>query len=82
MVRNTKTDKPRGYAFIEYKEKRDFVTAYKQADGRRIDGRRVLVDCERGRTIKDWLPMRFGGGKGEARKGNSEERALQKELNK
>lgn len=28
--------------------------AYKRADGRKIDGRRVLVDVERGRTVRDW----------------------------
>lgn len=47
------TGKSRGYAFIEYENENDYKTAYKQADGRRIDGRRVLVDFERGRTSKD-----------------------------
>lgn len=28
--------------------------AYKRGDGRKIDGRRVLVDVERGRTVRDW----------------------------
>ena len=34
--------------------------AYKHADGKKIDGRRVLVDVERGRTVKGWLPRRLG----------------------
>ena len=32
--------------------------------GKKIDGRRVVVDIERGRTIKGWKPRRLGGGKG------------------
>lgn len=34
--------------------------AYKKADGTKIDGRRVVVDYERGRTQKTWLPRRLG----------------------
>ncbi|CAG2062136.1 unnamed protein product, partial [Timema podura] len=33
--------------------------AYKHADGKKIDGRRVLVDVERARTVKGWLPRRL-----------------------
>ena len=36
------------------------AAAYKYADGKKIDGRRVLVDVERGRTIKGWRPRRLG----------------------
>ena len=50
------------------------------SDGRRIDGKRILVDYERGRTINGWLPKRMGGGKGETRRGNSEERRLHRKL--
>lgn len=56
--------KPRGYAFIEFKREKEMHDAYKKADGKRIDGRRVLVDVERGRTQKGWLPRRLGGGLG------------------
>lgn len=59
--------KSRGYAFIEYENEKDFKNAYKHADGRKIDGRRILVDFERGRTSKDWKPRRLGGGKGDTR---------------
>ncbi|KHJ45086.1 hypothetical protein D918_04897 [Trichuris suis] len=45
-----------------------FLAAYKHADGRKIDGRRVLVDVERGRTVKGWLPRRLGGGLGDTRR--------------
>lgn len=40
------------------------VAAYKETDGIRIKDRRVLVDVERGRTVKGWKPRRFGGGLG------------------
>ncbi|CAG9530161.1 unnamed protein product [Cercopithifilaria johnstoni] len=44
------------------------MEAYKKADGMKIDGRRVVVDYERGRTQKSWLPRRLGGGKGDTRR--------------
>ncbi|KNC83245.1 hypothetical protein SARC_04501 [Sphaeroforma arctica JP610] len=56
--------KPRGYAFIEFVKESDMRSAYKRADGMKIDGRRVAVDVERGRTVKGWKPRRFGGGLG------------------
>ena len=37
-----------------------FLAAYKHADGKKIDGRRVLVDVERARTVKGWRPRRLG----------------------
>jgi len=46
-----------------------WTAAYKQADGRKIDGRRVLVDVERGRTVPNWRPRRLGGGLGTTRVG-------------
>jgi U1 small nuclear ribonucleoprotein len=62
--------KPRGYAFIEYERERDMRTAFKEGDAKKIDGRRVLVDVERGRTVKGWKPRRFGGGLGGTRIGS------------
>merc|ERR1719420_855409 len=66
--------KPRGYAFIEYEHERDLKTAYKQGDGKKIDGRRVMVDVERGRTVEGWLPRRLGGGRGPGREGKSKKK--------
>lgn len=57
----------RGYAFIEYERESDMKEAYKRSDGRKIDGRRVVVDVERGRTVRKWRPRRFGGGLGNTR---------------
>ena len=34
--------------------------AYRRADQKKMDGRRVLVDVERGRTVKGWRPRRLG----------------------
>ncbi len=48
------TGKPRGYAFVEFEHKADMKEAYKAADGKKIEGRRVLVDVERGRTVENW----------------------------
>jgi len=64
LVHDVKTGKPRGYAFIEYEEESAMHAAYKRADGKKIDGKRVIVHVERGRTIKGWKPRRLGGGKG------------------
>eukprot|EP00238_Polyblepharides_amylifera_P001542 CAMPEP_0196573264 /NCGR_PEP_ID=MMETSP1081-20130531/3187_1 /TAXON_ID=36882 /ORGANISM="Pyramimonas amylifera, Strain CCMP720" /LENGTH=462 /DNA_ID=CAMNT_0041890909 /DNA_START=138 /DNA_END=1526 /DNA_ORIENTATION=+ len=69
LVFNSDTKNPRGYAFIEYSSSRDMKNAYKMGDGRKIDGRRVLVDVERGRTVPNWRPRRLGGGLGTSRIG-------------
>jgi U1 small nuclear ribonucleoprotein 70kDa len=47
--------KPRGYAFIEFEREEDMTNAYKRADGRKIDGRRIIVDVERGRSFEFFL---------------------------
>ena len=52
--------KPRGYAFIEFEREKDMKAAYKDADGLKIMGRRIVVDVERGRTVKGWKPKRLG----------------------
>ncbi|XP_003966415.1 U1 small nuclear ribonucleoprotein 70 kDa [Takifugu rubripes] len=72
IVYSKRTAKPRGYAFIEYEHERDMHSAYKHADGKKIDGRRVLVDVERGRTVKGWRPRRLGGGLGGTRRGGAD----------
>nr|CAH7729678.1 unnamed protein product [Callosobruchus chinensis] len=72
LIHNTVNGKPRGYAFIEYEHERDMHSAYKHADGKKIDGRRVLVDVERARTVKGWLPRRLGGGLGGTRRGGAD----------
>jgi len=56
--------KSRGYGFIQFEKESDMTVAYKRMDGKKIDGYRIVVDVERGRTVKNWKPRRFGGGLG------------------
>eukprot|EP01130_Rhizamoeba_saxonica_P002228 TRINITY_DN12077_c0_g1_i1.p1 TRINITY_DN12077_c0_g1~~TRINITY_DN12077_c0_g1_i1.p1 ORF type:complete len:293 (-),score=75.40 TRINITY_DN12077_c0_g1_i1:160-1038(-) len=62
-----KEGKSKGYGFVEFERGRSFREAYDKADGMKINGRRIVVDKEKGRTDPDWLPRRFGGGKGSSR---------------
>jgi U1 small nuclear ribonucleoprotein len=55
---------PRGYGFIEFERLEDMKRAYKMGMNRNLEGRRIIVDVERGRTVADWKPRRFGGGLG------------------
>ena len=92
MVKDAKTGKPRGYACIEFEDRESFLSilskdicnnsnwleAYKQSDGKKIDGSRIKTDCELGRTAKGWIPRRFGGGKGDTRKKREKGEKLKK----
>eukprot|EP00743_Colponemidia_sp_Colp-15_P002551 GILK01002766.1.p1 GENE.GILK01002766.1~~GILK01002766.1.p1 ORF type:complete len:365 (-),score=35.05 GILK01002766.1:169-1263(-) len=73
VIVRTPEGKSRGYGFVEFEKERDVSIAYKEADGRKIDGRRVVVDVERGRTVPNWLPRRLGGGLGGTRIGGKDE---------
>jgi len=73
LVRNTDTKKPRGYAFIEFESSHDLKDAFRRADGRKLKGRRILVDVERGRTVPDWKPRKLGGGLGGTRLGGPDQ---------
>ena len=52
------------------------VDALERGNDRKIDGRRVVVDYERGRTKQEWVPRRLGGGKGEKRRDRDIERII------
>eukprot|EP00871_Galdieria_phlegrea_P002308 jgi/Galph1/3078/GphlegSOOS_G1717.1 len=54
-----KTGLPKGFAFVEFQRERDAKEALRALEGRRIDGARVLVDIERARTVKSWLPKKL-----------------------
>lgn len=58
-----------------------YIVALERGNGRRVDGERVVVDYERGRTKTDWVPRRLGGGKGDKRRDRETER-LVRELKK
>ena len=64
--------KSRGYGFVEFESSRDLKEAYKDADGAKIGGRRIVVDVERGRTVEGWKPRRLGGGLGGTRRGGKD----------
>ena len=59
--------KSRGYAFVEYTYSDDMKTAYSRLRHHRLDERTLIVDVERGRTVRKWLPARLGGGLGKTR---------------
>lgn len=63
--------KPRGYAFIEYSNEEEMKAAFRDADAKKINGRRIVVDVERGRTVEGWWPRRLGGGLGQTRAGSA-----------
>lgn len=52
------------------------IVALERGNGRRVDGARVVVDCERGRTRSEWVPRRLGGGKGDKRRDRDTERLI------
>ena len=77
-----KNGKSKGYCFIEYHETRCAEIAYKRGDGRKVDGKRVLVDKEQARIDRHWLPRRLGGGKGGESRRNRDEESYVKEIRK
>lgn len=71
-VVHDKEGKSRGFAFVEFESSRDLKEAYKDADGRKINNRRIVVDVERGRTVTNWKPRKLGGGLGGTRMGGDD----------
>mmetsp|Transcript_4227 Transcript_4227/g.6200 ORF Transcript_4227/g.6200 Transcript_4227/m.6200 type:complete len:248 (+) Transcript_4227:151-894(+) len=51
-----------GCAFVEFERDTDMQTALARGGGSRINGKRIIVDVERARTVKDWKPKSLGGG--------------------
>lgn len=70
IITNIKDGKSRGYAFVEYSKEKEAMAAYRDADGIKIDQRRVVVDIVRSQTVKGWKPRRLGGGLGSTRMGS------------
>lgn len=64
VVRDKNTNQSRGYGFIIFERERDLNAACKEANGKVINDRAIIVDVERGRTVKNWQPRRLGGGIG------------------
>eukprot|EP00924_Labyrinthula_sp_SR-Ha-C_P004015 maker-scaffold_3-snap-gene-11.0-mRNA-1 protein AED:0.01 eAED:0.01 QI:31/0.5/0.66/1/1/1/3/260/224 len=66
--------KSRGYAFLEMANTHEANEVYRSTHRARIDGREILVDYERARKDKHWLPRRLGGGLGSSRRKKSSRR--------
>lgn len=64
LVRDIVTGFSKGYAFITFAHSSDFFYAWKEANQATIDGFKILVDFERERLVKGWVPRRYGGGLG------------------
>ena len=67
LVTDKITGKSRAFAFVEYEHEEHMKRAYRAADGMRLEGRAIVVDVERGHTVPNWLPRKFGGGLGGTR---------------
>ncbi|KAJ1967692.1 hypothetical protein IWQ62_001697 [Dispira parvispora] len=72
VVRSKETGEPRGYGFVEFEQERALRVAFRESTGVKLKGRRIVVDVERGRTVKGWKPRRLGGGLGHTRSKNPE----------
>ena len=63
IIKNPKSLK-KCYAFVEFANKKSLEKAYKTTDGVSLGGSSIVVDVERGRTVRTWVPSRLGGGLG------------------
>ena len=57
----------KGYGFIEYERTRDFRDALERGGKKKINGRHVYVEAERGRTDNKFKPLRLDGENGKGR---------------
>ena len=66
LIRNRKGEN-KGYAFIEFERTKDFREALEKGNKKKINGRHVKVEMERGRTDTKFKPLRFLGENGMGR---------------
>ncbi|SCU80009.1 LAFA_0B06986g1_1 [Lachancea sp. 'fantastica'] len=67
VVRNRINNKSRGYGFVAFKNEHSARTACREIGvhrGEEVEGRSIIVDIERGRTVRYFTPRRLGGGLG------------------
>jgi U11/U12 small nuclear ribonucleoprotein SNRNP35 len=62
LIRDIVTGYSKGYAFVTYDNKKSFERAWRDANKILIDGSQILVDHERERVMRGWVPRRLGGG--------------------
>jgi len=63
MIRDLKHPK-RSYAFVQFSEEKSLQEAFQKLDGVQFNGTHIVVDVERGRTVRMWIPQKYGGGLG------------------
>ncbi|KAI9496639.1 hypothetical protein BDB00DRAFT_101214 [Zychaea mexicana] len=64
LIYNLVTGTSQGYSFITFKHENNARTAYDKANHAVLDDHIILVDYERSRGMKGWVPRRLGGGFG------------------
>lgn len=68
IVRDIKSNKSKGYGFVVFEKDTDAQNCIKELapTGLKIspEYRTILVDIERSRIVRNWLPRRLGGGLG------------------
>jgi U1 small nuclear ribonucleoprotein len=57
----------KGYGFVEYVKTKDFAKALDNGNKKKINGRHVYVEAERGRTDSKFRPIKFRGKNGKGR---------------
>ena len=66
IIKNRKGEN-KGYGFIEFERTKDFREALERGNKKKINGRHVNVEAERGRTDNKFKPLRFWGENGKGR---------------
>ncbi|KAL5484713.1 hypothetical protein EMCRGX_G021253 [Ephydatia muelleri] len=64
LIRDIVTGRSKGYAFVEFKHRRDAESAFLKAHKAFINDVQILVEYECERALAGWTPRRFGGGFG------------------
>lgn len=64
LVRDIVTGFSKCYAFVEFEDDKALRQAHREGHKMIIDESEILVEYELGRTLKNWVPRRLGGGFG------------------
>ena len=64
FVQDSNTNRRKPYCFCEFEREESLKNAMTQGTRLYFNNKKMVVDCERGRTVDGWLPRRLGGGIG------------------